>query len=110
MLFLRLQLFQTGLHGGNIPAERFRACILYMLKFLQKQSIFSAQFLQFLRQLCKSNSQFPAADDTEKRQFLFLSYKCGTLSGFFLDLLSQTGVTLQFRPPYPVSKEYWAYI
>ncbi len=58
MLFLCLQLFQTGLHGGNIPAEHFRACILYMymLKFLQKQSIFSAQFLQFLRQLCKSNS------------------------------------------------------
>lgn len=40
----------------DIPAEHFRACILYMLKFLQKQSIFSAQFLQFLRQLCKSNS------------------------------------------------------
>lgn len=39
MLFLCLQLFQTGLHGGNIPAEHFRACILYMLKFLQKQSI-----------------------------------------------------------------------
>lgn len=56
MLFLCLQLFQTGLHGGNIPAEHFHACILYMLKFLQKQSIFSAQFLQFLRQLCKSNS------------------------------------------------------
>ncbi|GEM_PF-1571796 len=110
MLFLCLQLFQTGLHGGNIPAEHFRACILYMLKFLQKQSIFSAQFLQFLRQLCKSNSQFPAADDTEKRQFLFPSYKCGTLSGFFLDLLYQTGATLQLRPPYPVSKEYWAYI
>ena len=99
MLFLCLQLFQTGLHGGNIPAEHFRACILYMLKFLQKQSIFSAQFLQF-----------PAADDTEKRQFLFPSYKCGTLSGFFLDLLYQTGATLQLRPPYPVSKEYWAYI
>ena len=39
-----------------------------------------------------------------------LNIKCGTLSGFFLDLLYQTGATLQLRPPYPVSKEYWAYI
>ena len=110
MLFLCLQLFQTGLHGGNIPAEHFRACILYMLKFLQKQSIFSAQFLQFLRQLCKSNSNSRLQMIRRKGSSFFSLIKCGTLSGFFLDLLYQTGVTLQLRPPYPVSKEYWAYI
>ena len=100
MLFLRLQLFQTGLHGGNIPAERFRACILYMLKFLQKQSIFSAQFLQFLRQLCNTDSQRLVPFHMVYWHCLFLGNQNLALLALFLDLLHQAGVTLQFRLPY----------
>ena len=39
------QLLQTGLHGGNILAERLCACILRILKFLQKECLFGTQFL-----------------------------------------------------------------
>ena len=44
-LLLRLQLFQSSLHGGNILAEFLCACILRILKFLKKKRLFGTQFL-----------------------------------------------------------------
>ena len=44
-LFLCFQLFQASFHGGNILAECLCACILRILKSLQKERLFGTQFL-----------------------------------------------------------------
>ena len=99
-LLLRLQLFQAGLHGGNILAERLCACIFRILKFLQKKRLFGTQFFQIFCQLGNADSQRLVAFHMVYWQFLFLSNQRFALLALFLDLLHQTGVTLQLRLPY----------
>lgn len=107
MLFLCLQLFQTGLHGGNIPAEHFRACILYMLKFCRSRafsvrsssnsSVSSASLtansrLQMIRR--KGSSFFPLISAV--RSLVFSLICCTRLvqrssSGLHIPLAKSTG-------------------
>ena len=99
-MLLRLQLFQAGFHCSNILVERLCACILRILKFLQKKCLFRTQFFQFFRQLCNADSQCLVALHMVYWQFFFLGNQRFALLAFFLDLLYQPGITFQLRFPY----------
>lgn len=69
-------------------------------QILQKERLFGTQFFQILYQLGNADSQRLVAFHMVYWQFLFLCNQRFALLALFLDLLHQTGVTLQLRLPY----------
>ena len=93
------KLLRTPSPHDHLPRLPF-FCILCIFKSLQKERLFRTQFFQIFCQLGNADSQRLVPFHMVYWQFLFLSNQRFALLALFLDLLYQTGVTLQLRLPY----------